>query len=295
MLTKYLDPGAIASLEHLELQARQVVEGFISGLHKSPFHGFSVEFSQHRPYLAGDSLRFVDWKVYGRTDRFYIKQYEQETNLRAYIMLDISKSMLFGSGTMNKLQYGSALASALSYLLIRQKDAAGLILFDDKIRTLMPPRSVGSYLPQIFTTIEQAVPGSDTQISRVLHESAEQIHRRSLVIIISDLLDEPAAILKGLRHFAHDQHEVLVFHLMDPQEITLDYSGEVVFEDLESSERIKTQPAYISASYKKKMRDFLDFYKIECSNHQISYTLIQTNMNFKTALTRFLLKRKRLY
>lgn len=295
MPSKYLEPNVIASLEHLDLQARQVVEGFISGLHKSPFHGFSVEFSQHRPYLPGDSLRFVDWKVYGRTDRFYIKQYEQETNLRAYILLDNSKSMQFGSGAMTKFQYGASLASAFAYLLIRQKDAAGLMLFDNKIRKVLPPRSVGSYLSQIYAEIEQAEPGKDTQISGVLHEAARQIHRRSLIIIISDLLDDPAEVLKGLRHFSHDQHEILVFHLLDPQEMKLDFSGEIVFEDLESNARIKTQPAFIRANYQQKLREFLDYYRIQCSNHRINYNLIETDMNFKEALTRFLLKRKRLF
>ncbi len=295
MPSKYLEPNIIASLEHLELQARQVVEGFISGLHKSPFHGFSVEFSQHRPYLPGDSLRFVDWKVYGRTDRYYIKQYEQETNLRAHILLDISKSMQFGSGAMTKFQYASALASAFAYLLIRQKDAAGLMLFDDKIRKTLPPRSVGSYLSQIYAEIEQAAPGKDTEISVVLHEAAQQIHRRGLVIIISDLMDDPAEVLKGLRHFSYDQHEVLVFHLIDPQERELAFSGEIIFEDLESSERVKTQPAFIRNSYQEKLQSFLDFYRIQCSNHHINYNLIQTDMNFEEALTRFLIKRKRLF
>ncbi len=295
MPSKYLEPNIIASLEHLELQARQVVEGFISGLHKSPFHGFSVEFSQHRPYLPGDSLRFVDWKVYGRTDRYYIKQYEQETNLRAYILLDNSKSMQFGSGAMTKFKYAASLASAFAYLLIRQKDAAGLMLFDDKIRKVLPPRSVGSYLSQIYAEIEQAVPGKDTEISAVLHEAARQIHRRSLVILISDLLDDPVEVLKGLRHFSYDRHEVLVFHLMDAQEMDLNYSGEIVFEDLESNEHIKTQPAFIHGSYQEKLQNFLDFYRIQCSNHHINYNMIQTDMNFEEALTRFLLRRKRLF
>lgn len=295
MQSKYLDPQIIASFANLELQAKQVVEGFISGLHKSPFHGFSVEFSQYRPYLPGDSLRFVDWKVYGRTDRYYIKQYEQETNLRSYILLDISKSMQFGSGAMNKFQYAAALAASLAYLLIRQKDAAGLVTFDKEIKKVLPPRSVISYLPQIFTEIEHAIPGNDTQISGVLHQVAEQIHRRSLVIIISDLMDDPEAVLNGLRHFRHDGHEALVFHLMDPHELEMDYSGEIMFEDLESGQRIKTHPSYLRQTYKKKIQEFLEYYRVQCSNSKISYNLIHTDMNFQQALTQFLLKRKRLF
>ena len=294
MQSNYLTPQVIASLANLELQAKQVVEGFISGLHKSPFHGFSVEFSQHRPYLPGDSLRFIDWKVNARTDRYYIKQFEQETNLRSHILLDISKSMQFGAKAMNKFQYASALAASLAYLLIRQKDAVGLSLFDSKIRSHLTPRSVRSFLPQIYSELEKAIPGEDTHISSVLHEIADKIHRRSLVIIISDLFDDPDEVLKGLRHFRHDLHEVLVFHLMDPHEMAMDYSGEVVFKDLESGERIKTQAAYIRESYQEKINEFLEHYRVECSNNQISYQLIQTDMSFDKALTQFFLKRKRL-
>lgn len=295
MESKFFDPKLIAKLSNLDFQAKRVVEGFISGLHKSPFHGFSVEFSQYRPYLSGDSLRFVDWKVFARTDRYYIKQFEQETNLRCHILIDNSKSMQFGDAEFNKFNYASILASALAFLMIRQQDAVGLFLFDDQIQTRIQPRSVPSLLPQFYAAIENAKPGGDTQISKVLHQVAGQIHRRSLVIIISDLLDDPEEVMKGLRHFKHDQHEVLLFHVMDPREIDLDYAGEVVFEDLESSERLKTNPAYIKQMYKLKMKDFLDHYRSQCDRHQISYNLIRTNTELDKALMTFLLKRKRLF
>jgi uncharacterized protein (DUF58 family) len=213
----YLDPVVLSSISNLEMIARHVVEGFLTGLHKSPFHGFSVEFSQHRPYNPGDNLRFVDWKVYGRTDRFYIKQFEEETNLRCYILLDISKSMLYGSARIKKYQYATYLAAALAYLLIHQRDATGLVLFDSKIRKILQPRSVSTYINPILSAIDGAEHGDDTNISFALHEIAEQFNRRGLVIVISDLLDTPEDIISGLKHFRYNEHEVLVFHIIDEQ------------------------------------------------------------------------------
>ncbi len=294
MQTELLTPHIINRLNTLDLQARQVVEGFISGLHKSPFHGFSVEFSQHRPYLPGDSLRYVDWKVYGRSDRYYIKQFEQETNLRAHILLDVSASMSFAGAEVSKRQYANVLAAALSFLLIRQKDAAGLVLFDHAIRSMLPARSVPSHLQQIFTEIDQTENGKDTAISPVLHEVAERIHRRGLVIIISDLLDEPSEVLKGLQHFRYDRHEVLVFHVLDPAEMDLKFTGDVVFKDLESAETLKTQPEFIRRAYREKVNAFLETYRTQCSNSGIDYYPVITSSPYDVALTEFLLKRKRL-
>jgi len=294
MQTELLTPQIINRLSALDLQAKQVVEGFISGLHKSPFHGFSVEFSQHRPYLPGDSLRFVDWKVYGRTDRYYIKQYEQETNLRAHILVDVSASMSYGSGEVTKRVYANVLAAALSYLLLRQKDAVGLILFDETIRSMLPARSVNSHIKQILSELDQTANGNDTKISLVLHELAERIHRRGLIILISDLLDNPDEVLKGLRHFKYDQHEVLLFHLLDPLEVDLDIRGDVLFKDLESLEKLKTQPEFIRAAYREQISEFISKYRIQCSNSGISYQQIVTSTPYDTALNQFLLKRKKL-
>lgn len=294
MQTELLTPHIINRLNTLDLQARQVVEGFISGLHKSPFHGFSVEFSQHRPYLPGDSLRYVDWKVYGRSDRYYIKQFEQETNLRAHILLDVSASMSFAGTEVSKRQYANVLAAALSFLLIRQKDAAGLVLFDHAIRSMLPARSVPSHLQQIFTEIDRTENGKDTALSPVLHEVAERIHRRGLVIIISDLLDEPSEVLKGLQHFRYDRHEVLVFHVLDPAEMDLKFTGDIVFKDLESAETLKTQPEFIRRAYREKVNAFLETYRTQCSNSGIDYHPVITSSPYDVALTEFLLKRKRL-
>jgi uncharacterized protein (DUF58 family) len=292
---KYLQPEVVSTLSSLELIARLVVEGYLTGLHKSPFHGFSVEFSQHRPYMAGDSLRFIDWKVYGRTDRYYIKQYEEETNLRCHILLDISKSMEYGSGRISKAKYASCLAAALSFLMIQQRDATGLVLFDDRIRKILPPKSVLSYLNPILRAIDSVEYGKDTMISPALHQVAEQLKRRGLVIIISDLLDNPEDVLAGLKHFRYDQHEALVFHVIDEQEKNFNFSGDVIFEDIESSEKIKTQPWYIRESYQERFNQFLDYYKHNFSNNRIGYQQLYTNTPFNVALTEYLLKRKKMF
>ncbi len=294
MQTELLSPQIINRLNSLDLQARQVVEGFISGLHKSPFHGFSVEFSQHRPYLPGDSLRYIDWKVYGRTDRYYIKQFEQETNLRAHILLDVSASMSFSSMGVSKRRYANVLAAALSFLLIRQKDAVGLVLFDHAIRSILPARSVMSHLQQIFMELDKTENGTDTNMSPVLHEVADRIHRRGLVIVISDLLDDPSEVLKGLQHFRYDQHEVLVFHILDSAEMNLTFTGDIVFKDLESNETLKTQPEFIRRVYREKVNTFLETYRTQCSNSGIDYHPVLTSNSYDIALTEFLLKRKRL-
>lgn len=294
-LLQYLDPATLSSISNLDLIARLVVEGFITGLHKSPFHGFSVEFSQHRPYMSGDSLRFVDWKVYGRTDRFYIKQYEEETNLKNYIILDISKSMQYSSGGISKAQYASYLSAALAFLLIQQRDATGLVLFDDQIRQMLPPRSVYSYLNRIFASIQNAEYGTDTNLSTTLHQVAERLNRRGMVILISDLLDDPDDVLAGLKHFRHNKQEVLVFHIIDEQELNFDFSGEVLFEDMESGQKIKTQANYIRDEYRKHFTGFLDNYKKTLNDNRIDYQLLSTSTPYNIALNEYLLKRKRLF
>jgi len=293
-VSKYLQPEVLTKLSNLQLIARLVVEGFLTGLHKSPFHGFSVEFSQHRAYMPGDNLRFLDWKVLARTGRHYIKQYEEETNLRSYILLDTSKSMLYGSGNVSKARYASYLAAALFYLLMQQRDASGLVLFDEKVRKILPPKGVFSYLPVLLQAIDSAQYGEDTKISTALHAVAELFKRRGLIILISDLLDTPQDILAGLKHFRHDRHEILVFHIMDKQEVDFDFKGEVVFEDLESGQRLKTQPGYIRSEYRKHIEEYLNYLNVECGRNRISYQPLTTDTPFDVALTEFLLKRKRL-
>jgi len=294
LINEYLNPETLSKISNLELRAKLVVEGFITGLHKSPFHGFSVEFSQHRQYNPGDSLRFIDWKVYGRTDRFYIKQYEEETNLKAYILLDISNSMSYSSSGISKIEYGKYLSAALSYLFLMQRDATGLCLFDSAIRKYVPPKSVNSYLQILITELENSIPGTDTDVGSVLHAMADRIKRRGLIIIISDLLDAPEKIISGLRHFRHGGHEVLVFHLLDQMERNFEFSGDIVFHDLESEEKIRTDPWFIKKEYQQNFNLYLDFIQKQCRENRIDYKLIETKTSLDVALIEYLIKRNRL-
>ncbi|MEE2618973.1 MAG: DUF58 domain-containing protein, partial [Candidatus Poribacteria bacterium] len=216
----YLDPVALSRLGNMELVARLVVEGFITGLHKSPYQGFSIEFSEHRQYMPGDEVKHIDWKVYGKSDRYYVKKFEEETNLRAYIVLDASGSMnyKFSDQRLTKFQYGCYLAASLAYLMLKQRDSVSLTIFDQEIRNYIPPRSRASHLRAIISALEEAEPSGDTGISEILHSLAKRIIRRGLVILISDLLDQPTEILTALKHFRHRKHEIIVLHLIDEAE-----------------------------------------------------------------------------
>jgi uncharacterized protein (DUF58 family) len=291
----YLDPEVVSRLKNMALRARLVVEGFITGLHQSPYHGFSVEFAEHRQYMPGDSLRNVDWKVYGKTDRFYIKEYEEETNLKAYLIVDASSSMNFASGPISKFQYATYLAAALSYLMMEQRDAVGLAVFDDKLQTYLPPRSIRSYLNVILSTLDTPVSHRKTQVGKALHQVAERIHRRGLVIVLSDLMDEPSEILSGLKHFRHDEHEVLVFQILDPMELNFSYSRDTIIEDLETGQEITTQPWHIRADYQQLVRDFTETLKRECRKDMVDYNLLDTTTSYDQALFEYLNKRRRLH
>jgi len=223
----------VARLSNMSLRARLVVEGYIIGQHKSPFHGFSVEFAEHRAYGPGDEIRHVDWKLFAKTDRYFVKQYEEETNLRSYIILDTSRSMDYKSGSVSKLEYGNYLAAALSYLMLNQQDGVGLVLFDNKIQKFLPPRSIPSQINAILTHLDNVGPGEDTNIGIVLHEMAERIKKRGLVILISDLLDEPDTIIGGLKHFRHNKQEIIVFHILDRKELEFDFNDRTRFKDYE--------------------------------------------------------------
>jgi len=211
---KYLDPEIVGKLKGMELRARMVVEGFIAGMHKSPYHGFSVEFAEHRQYMPGDNIRDIDWKVYAKSDRYYIKQYEEETNLKAYLLVDCSASMKYSSGGVVKHDYAATLAAALSYMMLKQRDAVGLVSFDEKIRRYVPPRSKSGHLHVLLQEIANQKPSDKTDISSTLHEMAERITRRGLIIIFSDLLDDADKIISGLKHFRYKNHEMIVFHIL---------------------------------------------------------------------------------
>ena len=240
----YLQPSVVSRLATMELRARLVVEGFITGLHKSPYHGFSVEFAEHRQYMPGDEIRRIDWKVLGRTDRYYIKQFEEETNLKSYLLIDTSKSMDFKSeGNLTKLQYGSYLAAALAYLMTKQKDAVGLVTYDEELRKYLPPRSTKVYLQTILAELESLRAANKTGIGNALNDVAERLSRRGLVVIISDLFDDPNDIMQALKHFRYSQHEVIVFHVLDPRERNFQFGRDAIFKDMETDEEMMTQPA----------------------------------------------------
>jgi uncharacterized protein (DUF58 family) len=292
---KYLQPDVVAKLTNMELVARLVVEGFITGLHKSPYHGFSVEFAEHRQYMPGDEIKHIDWKIYGKTDRYYIKQFEEETNLKAYIILDASKSMSFSSGgRMTKIEYASYITAALAQLMVQQRDAVGFTLYDEKVRLYMPPHATKSYLKEILRQLETLTASNKTATADSLHTIAERIKRRGLVIILSDLFDKPNEVMAALRHFRHKKNEVIVMQILDPLERSFAFGRDAVFKDLETSEELTTQPWHIQKAYRQEMKKFLDTYKKECREHNIDYILLDTSTPFDVALIEYLHKRQRM-
>ena len=293
---KYLQPKVVAQLANMELRARLVVEGFITGLHKSPYHGFSVEFTEHHPYMPGDEIRHIDWKAYGKTDRYYIKEFEEETNLKTYLILDSSKSMDYASeGQLKKIEYASYLAAALGYLMVEQRDAVGLTVYDERIRTSLPPRATKLYLQQILRELETLQPGNKTGTAQSLHEVAERIRRRGLIVILSDLLDDPVQVMTALKHFRHRGNEVIVMQILDPLERSFAFGTDAVFRDMETKEELMTQPWHIQTAYRESMQEFLDFYKRECRENAIDYVLLDTATPFDRALFEYLNKRKRIH
>ena len=291
---KYLQPEVVSRLSRLDLVARLVVEGFITGLHRSPYHGFSVEFSEYRPYMPGDSLKHIDWKVLGRTERYYVKQFEEETNLRTTILLDSSGSMGYSSGPVTKLQYATYMAAALAFMMIHQRDAVGLVTYAERILSYLPPRSVKSYLHVLLKNMSTLKNGGETCISETFHDLAERIKRRGLIIIFSDLMDNPETVLQALKHFRHKKHEVLVFHVLDPMERTFDFKRDALFIDMETGEKIQTQPWHIRSDYRKLVTAFLEKYKRECRQHRIDYIAVDTSQSFDRVLFHYLIKRKRM-
>lgn len=292
----FLNPSIVSKLNSFELKARLVVEGFMVGLHKSPYHGFSVEFTEHRPYMHGDSIKDIDWKVYGKTEKFFIKQYEEETNLRSYILLDSSRSMQFSSGkNISKLEYGATLVAALSYLMVKQKDAVGLTIYSDEIKKYFPPKASKAYLQEILKSLSAVSASDKTNTASCLNTIAEKIKRRGLVIIVSDLFDDVNSILKALKHFRYLKNEVIVFQLLDPLERSFSFGNDAIFKDLETEEEMTTRPYQIQKAYQQAMNDFVGTIKKECLNSNIEYNLIDTSTNFDKALFSYIQKRSMLY
>lgn len=292
---KYLDPAGLHRVGNMELVAKQVVEGFLTGRHRSPYHGFSVEYLDHRAYTPGDEIRNLDWKIVARSDKYYVKLYEEETNLRAYILLDCSSSMQFSSGDQSKLSWGSYLAAALTYLLLRQNDAVGLVEFDSGVRKFIPPRAHPTQFRRILDSLDGIEPGGETDVGAVLHEAAERTKRRGLVIVISDLIDNEESIASGLGHFRHNNHEVIVFHTMDPAELEFPYDRLTRFKDMEGAGRVVANPKSLRARYLSRINQFTDTVKRDCFERRISYELCDTSQPYDRFLAAYLDKRSRIF
>ncbi len=293
--SKLLSPEVVSKLKTLELKAKYVVEGFMVGHHKSPYHGFSAEFSEHRPYNQGDPIRNIDWKAYAKTERFFIKRFEEETNLISHILLDSSASMNFKrEGEITKFEYGRILAASLSYLLINQQDAVGFSLFSNKLQITLPPKANRVYLKEILTNLSNIKPSESTTTEKCLQQVAETIKKKGLIIVISDFFDELDSVVRALKLFRYKQNEVIVFQILDPAEINFSFSKDAVFVDLETREEISTQPYQIQKSYQLAMKEFLRKISEQCLNHGIDYNLVTTDMPFDKALFAYFRKRSRI-
>ena len=288
---QYLDPKVLAKLERLDLKARLIVEGFISGLHKSPFHGFSVEFAQHREYAPGDDLRRIDWKVYARSDRHYIKEYEEETNLVAYVLLDISESMRYASGGVSKLDYGCYLAASLVYLMLQQRDSVGLVLFDDHVRKFVCDSSNPGHRLELIDALEHIRPEGKTDLGEVLHYMVGQVRRRGMIILISDLFSDVARLMSGLKHIRHRRHEAIVFHVLDEQELTFPFQELTLFKGMEGYPHLFTEPRALRDQYLHELNAFLERIRSECLEHQIDYQRLSTADPLDVALSSYLATR----
>jgi uncharacterized protein (DUF58 family) len=291
---RFLDPAVIARLGTLELKARTIVEGFLSGLHRSPFKGFSVEFAEYRQYMPGDDLATIDWKVYARSDRYYVKKFEEETNLDCHLMVDVSASMSYGSHAFTKLEYASCLAGALAYLMNRQRDAVGLIGFDDRVVSMLPASARPGHLRSLLVTLDQLRPGHRTDVSKPLHQLADSLSRRGMVVVISDLLDDPASVIHGLKHFQYRGTDVIVFHVLDSDELDFPFDRATRFEDLETGEEIMAVPELVRAQYMTEINSLVDRYRRELGASGIDYQLLSTKQPLELALLSYLSARGKL-
>jgi len=287
---QYLDPEVLNKLTGLELQARLIVEGYVSGLHKSPYHGFSVEFAEHREYVPGDDLRYVDWKVFGKTDRYYLKQYEEETNFACHLLLDTSESMQYRSegAAVSKLDYARYVAASLAYLITQQQDAVGLTTFDSEITNFLQPSSQPSHLKRLLHLMEEAPAQGETSLGSIFHSVAERTKQRGLVIIISDLFDDLETLLLGLKHLKHCRHDVSLLQVIDPAEQDFPFDEPTLFHGLEISADQMVDPRSLKDAYHREFDGFLKEVRSHCRNLQMEYTLLRTDMPLDVALASYL-------
>ncbi len=288
---RFLHPDAIKRISRLDIRARRIVEGFLAGMHRSPYFGQSVEFLQHREYAAGDDLRNVDWKVWARGDRLYVKQYEEDTNLRCTLLVDVSNSMQYGNGPMNKYEYACTLASSLAYLVLRQQDAVASVTFDARVRNKVPSRSKRNHILSVINSLDVSHPADKTEMYGILREAAETYPRRGMMVLVSDLLVDPQSTLKGLKLLRNRGHDVLVFHVMDDDELDFPFSGPTRFEGLETSDYLNCNPRALRDGYLEALNNFLGEMRRGCARNTIDYALIRTSDPLDAALATYLSNR----
>jgi uncharacterized protein (DUF58 family) len=290
---KYLDPSSLNKLKGLELKARLIVEGYVSGMHKSPYHGFSVEFAEHREYVPGDDLRYVDWKVFGKSDRIYLKQYDEETNFVCHLLVDTSESMVYQSdrGMFSKLEYAKHVAAALAYMIIHQQDSVGLATFDTSVRQFLRPGSTAAQLRQLCHTLDESPTGGESTIGPIFHDLAERIKRRGLIVILSDLFDDPASLMMGLKHFRHRRHDVVLLHVIDPAEQDFPFVDQTLFKGLENLGEQLTEPRALRRAYQKEFEAFLKAVRSGVRDLHMDYVMLRTDQPLEIALHEFLSRR----
>ena len=290
---QFLDPAVVARLGTLELKARTIVEGFLAGLHRSPFKGFSVEFAEYRQYMPGDDLSTIDWKVYARSDRHYVKKFEEETNLDCHVIIDVSGSMGYGSRGVTKHEYAQCLAASLGYLMNRQRDAVGLTAFDERVVATLPASSRAGHLRAFLLTLDRLRLGRETDVSKPLHQLAESLTKRGMVVLISDLLDDPERVVRGLRHFQFRGTDVIVFQILDPDELEFPFERAARFEDMETGDEVRAVPVVVKEQYLKAMRGLIDRYRRDLGGCGIDYHLLSTADPLELALLSYLSTRGR--
>jgi uncharacterized protein (DUF58 family) len=291
---RFIDPAVIARLGTMELKARTVVEGFLAGLHRSPYKGFSVEFAEYRQYLPGDDLSTLDWKVYARSDRHYVKKFEEDTNVECHLLIDTSASMGYrGAAPMSKIEYGSVLAGSLAFLMHRQRDATGLITFDDRITFRLPAGARAGHLHAVLLALERIEPGKRSDVARPLHQLAEALVKRSLIVLVSDLLDDPEPIIKGLRHLKFRGNDVVVFQVLDPNELTFPFRGPSRFRDLESADEITAEPSAVRTAYLRELAGLTLRYDRELRGAGVDYVQLDTSQPLDFALLAYLSTRSK--
>jgi uncharacterized protein (DUF58 family) len=287
-IRRLADPATLARMARLELRARAVVEGVVTGMHKSPHRGYSVEFAQHRDYSQGDEIKHIEWKVYARSHRYYVKQFEEETNLRAYLVLDASHSMNYRSGALSKLEYGAIISAALASVLLRQRDSVGLALFNEGVQTFLPAAGTAPHLREVLRHLESFQTAPKTGIAATFHDLAERIKRRSLLIVLSDLFDDPQEVMNGLQHFRHRKHDVVVFHVLDRDELTFPFKETVVFEGMEEEGQLPAEPNALRREYLRLFEEYVAALKRGCREMSMDYVPMPTDQPLDVALAQYL-------